>query len=89
MSLTKTVHVGGIVDASGTSETFVAPSRSRLIHNMNEWFMDYFWQHQQDIKMLPPLDDWSHSKNDDTFWSVKFPNDGWSVWMRTEIVQFH
>ena len=85
----KTIHIGGIVDSSGHIETFVAPTRPKLIHSMNEWFFDFFWQTQQDIKPLPPLDDWSRSKSDTTFWSVNFPEPEWSVWMRFESIQLH
>ena len=80
----KTIHIGGIVQSTGTVETFVAATRPRLIHNMNEWFSKFFVVGDQNLMLLPPLDDWSHSKIDETFWSVNFPNEEWSVWMRAE-----
>ena len=88
MPIIKTVNVGGILNADGTTVTFVSPTRNELITELNIWFHEYFRGLNQSVEPLPPLDDWEHSHEDDTHWSVKFPDEEWLVWTRYEPISF-
>jgi hypothetical protein len=88
MTETQRIYVGGAVHQDGTTETFVAPTRSKLVHHMNEWLVEHAWTDEV-ATILPALDGWSRSTHDDTLWSVKIPDAGWSLWMRSEVSQLH
>jgi hypothetical protein len=84
----KTVHVGGITHTDGTTVTFTSSSRPKLVTEIDNWFTEYFKGLNETILPLPPLDDWDHSHEDNTYWSIKFPITGWTVWTRNEILTF-
>lgn len=88
MPTTKVVHAGGIIGAGGTTITFVAPSRTELVADINVWLYNHFKELGETVLPLPPLDDWNHSHEDDTNWSIKFPGEEWVVWIRYESVAF-
>lgn len=84
----KTIHHGGIRQDGVIVQTFSAPSRQKLIYELNSWFFDYFYANKQDIEQLPPLDDWHRSIEDVSYWSLSFPNNTWEVWIRHELMEF-
>ena len=88
MPIIKVVHAGGIIGADGTTITFVAPSRTELVVDLNLWLYDHFKELGEAVLPLPPLDDWNHSRDDDTNWSIQFPDEEWVVWIRYETVDF-
>jgi hypothetical protein len=88
MTLVRTVYVGGIIHADGTTITFMAPTRPQLVSDIDIWFYEYFKGLNQTVLPLPPLDDWDHSQEDDTYWSIHFPTDDWVVWTRHELMNF-
>jgi hypothetical protein len=89
MTVVKTVHHGGIKNGDKIIQVFTAPSRHELIKELNSWFFDYFYANRETIVELPPLDDWTHSTEDYSYWSVSFPEDIWTVWIRHEPLEFH
>jgi hypothetical protein len=88
MPLLKTVHVGAIQLGHETMCTIVRSDRQKLIYALNDWMFDYQYANRMEIKQLPPLDDWCHSTEDVTYWSVAFPNPEWSVTVRAEPIEF-
>lgn len=84
----KTIHLAGIKQHNIIIKTFTAASRQKLIYELNTWFFDYFYANQYPIKQLPPIDDWKRSTEDATYWSIKFPDDNWEVWIRHELMEF-
>ena len=88
MAVVKTVHLGGIEKDNQRIKTFAAPSRLELIKELNSWFFDYCYGRGIKIEQLPPLDDWIHSNEDSTYWSVDFPDTNWVVWIRYEPMEF-
>lgn len=88
MPLLKTLHHGGIRRDGHLIHVFTESSRQKLIYAINNWFLDYFYANQIDILQLPPLDDWQRSTEDGTYWSVKFPDETWDVFVRSELIEF-
>lgn len=88
MPLLKTVHVGSIQLGSETLCTLVSSDRQKLIYALNDWLFDYQYANRMEIKQLPPLDDWKHSTEDNTYWSVEFPNPEWAIAVRAEPIEF-
>ena len=88
MPLVKNIHHGGIRKDGNIVKTFAAPNRQKLVYEINNWFFDFFYAGDIDIQQLPPLDDWTHSSEDVSCWSVKFPDATWEVWIRHEIMEF-
>jgi len=88
MPLIKTLHHGGIRHDGHLVHVFTESSRQKLIYAINNWFLDYSCAKQIDVVQLPPLDDWQRSTEDATFWTVTFPEDGWEVFVRSEVIEF-
>ena len=84
----KTVYTGGINHVDGTAVVFVAPTLDDFVSDINMWFFEYFHAANKEIVVLPPLDDWQRSDEDITHWSIVFPYDGWTVWVRREDMSF-
>jgi hypothetical protein len=87
MALVKSIHVGVIVHDARTIKTFVQSSKTKLLYDINCWFFDYFRSRDTAIHQLPPLDDWTCSKDDASYWYLAL-DDGWAVWIRSDIVEF-
>lgn len=87
MALVKSVHVGAIVHDARTIKTVVQSSKTKLLYDINCWFFDYFRSHDAPVHQLPALDDWTRSKDDPSYWYLALDN-GWAVWIRSDIVEF-
>ena len=88
MKVTKAVHAGGIEHNEHSVRVFVADNRHTLINEMNNWLFDHLFRSGKQLKQLPPLDDWEQSKDDETYWSIKFPTSEWFIWVRCELIDF-
>lgn len=86
--LVKTVYVGGVNLMKENMVTVFKSKRHIAISELNNWLFDYQYAHQYPIKQLPPLDDWNRSTEDSTYWYINFPNTEWTVWIRSESVEF-
>jgi len=86
--LVKTVHIGGISLMKEDMFTVVRAKRHLTISELNNWLFDYLYAHEYPIKQLPPLDDWTRSSEDATYWHIKFPDPEWTIWIRSESVEF-
>jgi hypothetical protein len=84
----RTVHIGGIDVNRESVCTVVKGSRLDLMKDLNNWLFDYFYAHNFPIRQLPPLDDWTRSTEDPTYYSLAFPDVEWHIWFRTEPVEF-
>jgi hypothetical protein len=87
MTVVKSVHVGAIIHNAKTIKTFVESSKTKLLYDINCWFFDYFRAHNSLIHQLPPLDDWTRSKDDPSYWYLTIDNK-WAVWTRSDIIEF-
>lgn len=88
MPLLKTVHIGSIQLGVETLYTVVKPDRQKCIYCLNDWLFDYQYVNQLEIHQLPPLDDWIHSLEDVSCWSIQFPNQEWQITVRAEPIEF-
>lgn len=88
MPLVKTVHMGGVDRQESNLVTFVRGKQHKILYELNNWWFDYFYAHGERVRQLPPLDDWCRSADDPSYWYIIFPADGWSVWIRSEPVEF-
>lgn len=84
----RSVHVGGIDLTNERVYIAVKGTRQELMYELNCWLFDYFYAHGMEIKQLPPLDDWHHSIEDQTFYSTNFPDPIWNIWIRAEPIEF-
>jgi hypothetical protein len=88
MPVLKTVHMGAIsLDKEGMFSV-MRPDRHKLMYELNSWFFDYFYANKLDIRNLPPLDDWTHSQEDCLLWSIQFPDEHWTITIRSETLEF-
>jgi hypothetical protein len=88
MPVVKTVHHGGIEHNGKLAKVFAKSSRPELVKELNSWFFDYFYANKEKVRQLPPLDDWTHSTEDATYWYIGFPEGEWKVWISWEPVEF-
>ena len=88
MSTLKTMYIGGISHEDGTGAILVASTFSDFIFDVDGWFFEYFHASNKEAVAIPPLDDWQHSQEDNTYWSIAFPSDEWTVWVRREDIGF-
>jgi hypothetical protein len=88
MPLFKIVHLGGIDLGRERCVTVIKGKRAEVLYELNNWLFDFFYAHCQPIKQLPHLDDWTHSDEDDSHWSVAFPDIEWQVWLKSELIEF-
>lgn len=88
MALIRTIHHGIIKRSDTIITTFTASSRQKLVYELNTWFFDFFYASNFDIQQLPPLDDWTHSSENMSCWSIEFPDTSWEVSIRHEIMEF-
>ena len=88
MPMVKFTYSGGIVHGRETVHWAVKGSHSDLIMELNGWLFDYMYVNQLEHKKLPPLDDWTQSHDDTSYWSIQFPLAEWTVWTRQDIVEF-
>lgn len=79
MKPARAIHTGCIVHNSVTLCIINKESRKELLYELNNWFFDYFYANQHNIRSLPPLDDWIRSAENPRLWTVQFPNQEWSV----------
>lgn len=86
--ITKTVHIGQISRHDKSECMVLRASRHEVLHNLNNWFFDYFYANKLPIEQLPPLDDWDRSEEDTSMWYTEFPEEGWLVTMRSECITF-
>ena len=87
MSLIKTIYVGAIIHNAKTVKTFVQSSKTKLLYDINCWFFDHYRSNDAPVYQLPPLDDWTLSKEDSSYWYIALEDD-WAVWIRSDIVEF-
>lgn len=88
MSLVKTIHVGGVNLGKENLITVFKSKRHDVIYELNNWLLDYNIAHSFPIKQLPALDDWNRSEEDPSFWSCNLPDAEWTIWIRSEILEF-
>lgn len=89
VTYSKIVYLGGIEHNGNLVKTFVSGlTKHDLLYNMDTWFLDYFIRTEADLRKLPPLDDWNHSEDDETYWTINFPNENWKLWIRSEKTTF-
>lgn len=89
MPQVRTVHLGGIDRNRESVCTVVKGNRAGLVKELNNWLFDYFYAQGQPIQQLPPLDDWSKSTEDSTYYYVSsFPAMEWHIWIKSEICEF-
>lgn len=69
------VHVGCIVNSERLPETIIRSSRSELLYEINNWLFDYYRKSKSPVIQLPPLDDWSRSKEHSDTWVVPIGRD--------------
>lgn len=84
----KLLHIGGVDLGKERLCTVFKTTQPQVIHELNNWFFDYLYANQKPIRQLPPLDDWTHSTEDVTFWSVGFPEHDWCVWVKSDILEY-
>lgn len=85
----KTVHVGGISHNDRTIHTINKSTKRKLLQSINDWLFDYSRSTSiSTIYQLPPLDDWSHSNEDSTFWYINYPTGEWLIWIKSELMEF-
>jgi hypothetical protein len=87
MTLVKSVHIGAVVHNDCTLKTFMQSSKIKLLYEINIWFFDYFRANKLPVYQLPPLDDWTRSHDDPSYWHIDLYNN-WSIWIRTDTVEF-
>lgn len=88
MTLLKTIHIGGVNLGKENMTTIFKPKRHDVIYELNSWIFDYNHSHGYPIKQLQPLDDWQRSEDDPTYWFCHLPDAEWTVWVRSELVEF-
>lgn len=86
MTVIKPVHVGGIDCERERLFDVLRGSRHELIYELNNWLFDYFYSRNLCIKQLPPMDDWTHSIEDETFWSIDLDN--WKIWTKSLNIEY-
>lgn len=88
MSIVKSVYVGAVVHNKTTIRVFTSGSQNKLLYDINWWLFDFFRVNNIPIIQLPPLDDWTLSKEEDnSFWSITLDGD-WTIWIRSDILEF-
>ena len=88
MSRMLSVHIGGIDLGRDRLFDVVKTKRSDVLYELNNWLFDYRYANQLPIIQLPALDDWTHSHEDGSYWSIAFPDSEWNIWMRSELLEF-
>ena len=79
------VHIGGVNYKNKTIyTTTVFPSVQSVIRQLNVWLFDHLHAKKEEMKQLPPLDDWSWSDEDASMWYIKYPSDDYLIWTRRE-----
>jgi hypothetical protein len=84
----KLVHSAGIEHRGKLVKTLISASRTNLLYELNNWLFDYLHKTGRTIEHLPPLDDWDHSIEKESYWSILFPTDEWFIWIQTDDVEF-
>jgi len=87
MPVIRTIHVGVIVHKMITLKILTAATKHQLLYDLNSWFFDYFRTNGYPVEQLPPLDDWIHSSENDRYWQITFPNNEWTVWIRSDTLE--
>lgn len=82
------LHIGGVDNGRERLFTAYKGSRSEVLYDLNNWLFDFFYIHKLTIEQLPPLDDWTHSTEDESYWAVAFQADMFQVWVRTELIEY-
>jgi len=77
--LIRFMHYGEITHNDKRVATAVAPTKQRVIYELNSWFFDYFYANDLTVQQLPAIDDWSRSDEDVRCEYVTFPAEGWLV----------
>ena len=88
MPLVKTVHVGGVNLGKENMITVFHAKRHDTIYDLNNWLFDFQYANGYVIKQLQPLDDWTRSEEDSTMWFCHLPDSEWTIWVRSEVVEF-
>jgi hypothetical protein len=84
----KRLYIGGIdIGRERAADSFKG-SRKELLYELNCALFDYLYANSMVIKQLPPLDDWTNSCEDSSFWGYTFPETNIHVWIRAELVEF-
>ena len=82
-----TILVAGINHNDKTLEVVVSYNENQLFMEVNNWLFDYCYANHLSIIQAPPLDDWTHSPENSSYWSYTFPNTEWSLWIQTKILE--
>ena len=82
MATVKVVHIGGIDSPESTLQEFIAESRVAVMYKINVWLLDYCKKVKDPIVQLPPLDDWTRSREDLSKWTYDIPEMEFGAWIK-------
>ena len=89
MPLLKYVHIGTITVEKDTVSIVVRASRHLVMYELNNWVFDFSYTNNlPQYLTLPPLDDWTHSTEDASYWHFELPDHAIRVTVRTELLEF-
>lgn len=88
MSQVRVIHLGGIDLHRESVCTVVRSNKVQLFKELNNWLFDYLYVNGRPIVQLPPLDDWSRSTEDGSYYYLAFPDLEWNIWIRSEPIEF-
>jgi hypothetical protein len=84
-----TVHSGTIKVGNETVASEVKANRHILLRELNNWLFDYSYANNlRPFIQLPPLDEWTRSKEDPDYWYVDFPAINATAQIRSELLEF-
>lgn len=84
-----TMHIGNVLKDNNILYVAKSQTRPALIRAINAWLSNYCSKSDVDIdfQQLPPLDDWSKSKESTKGpgnWYIKFPNESFLIIIQYE-----
>lgn len=86
--MNRIVHIGILQHNSVIIKVFTQASLVKLIYEINTWFFEHYKLTDLTVYQLPPLDDWEHSVENDSYYEVFDPSKSWKVSIQEVEVQF-